>query len=119
MNLTIKVDTLKKQLRGAKNEHIKKYEIALEEWAKRCLSLTEEWQKKLKDNPKLFAESRCWGRSLPSAPESHQKDYEKAIKILDFECKNTIVLSEKDYKQYLLDEWEWTRSFNNSILEYS
>lgn len=44
-------------------------------------------------------------------PVSNMKDYETILGMLELSTDNEFTLSEKDYKKYVLDEWDWSRSF--------
>jgi len=40
-------------------------------------------------------------------PISHVKDYDDAIKMIEFSCDNIIELDQPDAKKLLLDDWGW------------
>jgi hypothetical protein len=46
------------------------------------------------------------GLSLP-LPMDHRRDYDRAIKMLEMSTEDKIVISEKDFQRYVMDEWEW------------
>lgn len=41
-------------------------------------------------------------------PVSNSKDYENTIGMLELSSDAMFKLSEKDYKKYVLDEWDWS-----------
>lgn len=43
-------------------------------------------------------------------PTSSIKDYEMVIGMLEMSTDSEFTLSEKDYKKYVLDEWDWSSS---------
>jgi len=44
-------------------------------------------------------------------PEDHTSDYNRAIAMIEMSIDDTIVLSEKDFGQYVMDDWGWQRNF--------
>lgn len=52
-------------------------------------------------------------------PEDHTRDYERIISMLKMDLNDTVELSETDYSQYVLDDWEWKRQFLGTNRAYS
>jgi len=50
-------------------------------------------------------------------PIDQTKDYNRAIAMLEMSVEDTIELEEDDFKQYVQDEWSWSRqtSITNSM----
>lgn len=51
------------------------------------------------------------------APENHTKDYDKVIRMLQMSVNETVVITEHEFSQYVLDEWGWsarTKMVNSS-----
>lgn len=44
-------------------------------------------------------------------PRDHTGDYDRAIAMIEMSLGETIVLSEDDFAQYVMDDWGWQRSF--------
>lgn len=40
-------------------------------------------------------------------PQDHTSDYDRAIKMLEMSVDTEIVLTEHDFKQLVLDDWQW------------
>lgn len=49
-----------------------------------------------------------------SHPEDYTKEYDAVLQMLDFEQNQEVVLSNRDFRRYVLDEWDWQRSFGGS-----
>jgi hypothetical protein len=49
-----------------------------------------------------------------SKPVSYEKDYKRAIKMIELDCREEIVLSEKEFANYVLNQWDWMPSFRSS-----
>lgn len=52
-------------------------------------------------------------------PEDHTKDYDRAIKMIEMSVGETIVLSELDFQNYVMDDWRWKQQFLTSNSHYS
>lgn len=46
-----------------------------------------------------------------SAPTDHTKDYNAAIAMLEMCIDTKIILKEKSFRRYILDEWDWRQDF--------
>ncbi|MEN6293116.1 MAG: hypothetical protein ABFD07_14025 [Methanobacterium sp.] len=47
-------------------------------------------------------------------PESHEKEYDLAIKMLEMSVDETIEISQQEFNELVNDEWNWKYSFNNA-----
>ena len=52
-------------------------------------------------------------------PEDHTKDYDRVLKMLDMSQDASIELGERDFDQYVMDNWGWSEEFNTSSKFYS
>jgi hypothetical protein len=52
-------------------------------------------------------------------PVDQTKDYDRAIGMLEMDDNTVILLTELDYKQYVLDDWTWKDQFLHSNAFYS
>ncbi len=48
------------------------------------------------------------------APISYIKKYEEILSMLEFEMNDTIELTTYEFRQYVLNQWDWTESFRLS-----
>ena len=48
----------------------------------------------------------------------YASEYERAIRALNYHTEDTIKLNERQYQQFIDNEWEWSEDYNNSKLEY-
>ena len=44
-------------------------------------------------------------------PVDRTRDYDRVISMLKMDLTDTVELSETDYSQYVMDDWEWKREF--------
>lgn len=52
-------------------------------------------------------------------PEDHTKDYDRVIHMLEMSTADEIVITEKQFSQYVMDEWGWMSAFKNSTANYT
>lgn len=51
-------------------------------------------------------------------PVDHTRDYDLSIQMLEMSVDDQIVLSADEFKNYVQDVWNWTRSWGASNLRY-
>lgn len=98
------LDILKKNL----VQHQKDYDEAVLGWIEKAKGELKKILEKL-DLPNAI-ETKIDITYLPK-PNSYVKEYEKAIKMIEFETREEIEISEVDFERYFLDEWNWKSSF--------
>ena len=54
-----------------------------------------------------------------SEPEQHLDDYDRAIAMLKMSVDTEIVLTADQFKNYVHDDWQWSRSFASNTRAYS
>lgn len=52
-------------------------------------------------------------------PENHTEDYDAVISLLEMSKEETVELDDQDVHKYVLDRWEWERSFASNTLSYT
>lgn len=52
-------------------------------------------------------------------PSDQTKDYDRVIGMLEMDTEHDVLLSEKDYQSYVLDDWQWKQNFLFSNSSYS
>lgn len=105
------LDILKKNL----VQHQKDYDEAVLGWIEKTKSELKKILEKL-DLPNAI-EIRIDSIHLPK-PNSYVKEYEKAIKMIEYETREEIEISEVDFERYFLDEWNWKTSFLTNTTMY-
>lgn len=103
---------LLEKLSGNRANHHGLYEQAYEIY---CTRIIKEIEEKLSE-----AKSRKIVRlysALP-IPEDHTEDYDAVISLLEMSTDETIELDDKDVRKYILDRWEWERSFASNTASY-
>lgn len=44
-------------------------------------------------------------------PESHMREYDRAIRMVEMSTENEITLDQREFDQYVMDEWSWKQEF--------
>lgn len=57
-------------------------------------------------------------KGVPSAPTSYEKDYGRAIRMLELSVEDIIEVEEDVFNQLVLDEWQWKNHFTASNTLY-
>lgn len=52
-------------------------------------------------------------------PEDHTEDYDRAVELLQWETRDKIMLSRRDFETYVLDRWTWMNEFNTTSQQYT
>lgn len=51
-------------------------------------------------------------------PEDHTEDYDQAILMLDMSVDEEIQLTYEEFRQFVMDQWGWQRSFASNTTAY-
>lgn len=57
-------------------------------------------------------------RAMPAAPVSYEKEYDRAIRMLELSVEKEIEVEEDIFNQLVLDEWAWKHQFVASASLY-
>lgn len=106
------IDTLKKN----REAHIAQYQEALVGWRKKMIAACMETsQKSEKGDLEKYPRKL---RDLTDVPESHEKDYDRVIQMLEMHTDGGITLNSKDFSRYVQDEWDWKHRWETSNSSY-
>jgi hypothetical protein len=104
------LETLKKNL----EQHQKDYDEAIIGWVEQAKSTLQKILAKL-DSDKPY--DTVIEVRLPK-PVSYAKEYQKAIKMVEYEIRDEIEISSHDFDKFFLDEWDWKNSFLSNTSLY-
>lgn len=51
-------------------------------------------------------------------PSDHTADYDRVLAMLELEVANTVVLQTEEFRNYVQDEWAWSRNWAASNSNY-
>lgn len=57
-------------------------------------------------------------RGLPQRPVSYEKEYNRAIRMLELSVEEVIDVEQDVFNQLVLDEWHWKNQFVASAMAY-
>lgn len=57
-------------------------------------------------------------KAMPSAPNSYEDSYKRAIRMLELSVEDIIEVEEDVFNQLVLDEWQWKRGFITASATY-
>jgi hypothetical protein len=106
--VTVNKEVLLVTLKTNREAHIKDYEEAMQGYLlKRLFDLEEATRAATTATTSTVHE-------LPSTlswnvPESHVKDYDRAIRMVEMSVETQIILSGTSFDNLVMDEWDWKR----------
>ena len=98
-----------------KTKHVAEFLEAVEDYKKLVLEITQG-NAKLAKTGDLVQFKKMKG--IPAAPVSYEKDYARAIRMLELSVDEQIEVEEDVFNQLVLDEWYWKTSFSASNTMY-
>ena len=57
-------------------------------------------------------------KGLPQRPVSYEKEYNRAIRMLELSVDEEIMVEQDTFNQLVLDEWHWKNSFVAASMSY-
>jgi hypothetical protein len=52
-------------------------------------------------------------------PSDHTKDYDRVVTMLEMSVEETIALEARDFDQYVMDSWDWSRFALSTNTDYA
>jgi len=111
--VTVKQETLLKELRANKKSHRGEFLKAQEGWKKIVL---EELERRLSNARQGIDLSMSF--HFPE-PKDHTTDYDRVIRMVDMSIGKEITISEHDFSQFVMDDWEWKANWTASNVRYT
>ena len=113
INVTCTTDEVLIELKKNREEHLKLYAEAKEGYLKKAAD-------QLKNNlEKIEAGEFVSVNVHLSVPECHVSVYDTAIKMMEMSVKKEIELTSSQFRQMIMNEWDWLGSWVNSNAGYS
>ena len=94
-------------VRDNKKKHVKEFDEAVKDYKKAALKVAKE-HVELAKSGELDQIAKI--RAMPQRPSSYEKDYDRAIRMLELSVEDIIELEEDIFNQLVLDEWSWKNS---------
>lgn len=107
------LDALKKNRETHRAQFLK----AQEGYKARCISELETSLDAAREghNPRNFVLEII---QLPE-PKDHTKDYDREIGMLEMHIGDRVEITNRQYEQFVMDLWDWSKEFRTTSLEYT
>jgi len=110
--IKVRKQELLEKIKYNREEHIKEYNLAHTEWVNTTINFYQEQINSLNSTRKQL-------NKIPGyEPVSHEKDYDRAIAMLEMCVEEEILLQAQEFNRYVLDEWDWTQTFKTVAATY-
>lgn len=106
---------LLKIVRDNQKKHVKEFDESVKDYKKAAIKVAKE-HVELAKTGELDKISKI--KAMPAAPTSYEKDYDRAIRMLELSVEDTIELESDVFNQLVLDEWHWKHQFTVSSALY-
>jgi LPS O-antigen subunit length determinant protein (WzzB/FepE family) len=103
---------LLKKLRDNKDIHVEEYEATVQKYREKAKQELTERLAKVERGEKFNLVF-----NLPK-PISYEQEYLHAIGLLEMTTDEVIQITASDYKQFVLDQWDWKRRFSETSNSY-
>ena len=104
------------KLKLNKVKHQQDYDVALLGWKTEIRENLERELQKVQDGN---YDKLDFGFTFScKKPENHIKEYEVIIGMLEMDENLSTILTDIDYRQYILNEWDWMQNWQLSNMKY-
>ena len=114
---SVKVE--KKKLLGIvrenKEKHVKEFEESVADYKKAAIKVAAEHVEFAKTGD---LDQIAKIRAMPQRPHSYEKEYDRAMRMLELSVEKEIEVEEDVFNQLVLDEWHWKNQFIASASLY-
>ena len=95
-------------VRENKEKHVKEYNESVVDYKAAAIKVAAE-HVELAKTGELAKIAKI--RAMPSSPVSYEKEYDRAIRMLELSVEKEIEVEEDVFNQLVLDEWAWKHQF--------
>lgn len=111
--VTVKKGELLKAIRDNRTSHEADYKEAEEGYRSKSIAKLKAALRAAEEGEEIRSSTGL------TAPTQHLKDYDRVIRMLEMSVAEEITISEQQFQQYVMDEWNWKRDFSASNALYS
>lgn len=111
--VTIKKDELLAAIKANRDKHVIDYEEAMNGYRTASVSKLSRMLKAARDGGAIEVSTGL------DVPKDHIKDYDRVIRMLEMSTADAITITEHQFSQYVLDEWDWKARFLGTTSSYS
>lgn len=114
MDTCIEKGKLLEILKKNREQHATSYTVAVDKYRRLAIQqLTDQCARLVASKSPLRVNF-----TLP-VPERHLSDYDRVIQMVELDQRESIILDERDAARYIMDHWEWERSFLANTMSYA
>ena len=114
-SVKLKKKELLKIVKENRQKHITDYAESVEDYKTAAVKVAKE-HVELAKTADLSKIAKI--KAMPSAPVSYEKEYDRAVRMLELSVDDVIELEEDVFNQLVLDEWHWKHQFIASASLY-
>jgi hypothetical protein len=115
LTVSIDVDSLFNILTENRAKHRQIFEAAVVKYHEAALGILNEHIEQIMRQPKNPVEVYT---RLP-VPEDHTADYDRVLRMIELHTGDTLTISEARYREYVDDEWGWSRAWAGNTAAYA
>jgi len=94
-----------------KRKHVTEFAEAVKDYKKAAIKVAKEHVELAKSGD---LEQIARIRAMPNKPASYEKEYDRAVRMLELSVEDVIELEADVFNQLVLDEWAWKNMFITS-----
>jgi len=119
----VKRGELLEKVKANRQQHIREYRDACEGYKTQAIARIDEIAADLREKITNLKAGKMIDlvavRFGLDAPRSFEKSYDQAIAMLEMSVDDEITLTDHEFAQYVLDDWEWQETFKTQTANYS
>ena len=114
MKVNVPKDELIAALLANREQHRAAFENAMDGYQAECIRILEQ-------NIEQYRNGRVKKQLYlhEQLPVDHTRDYDTVIGLMKFSVGDVVELSPSEYRQYVLDDWEWKVQWAASTAKYT
>jgi hypothetical protein len=102
-------------VRTNKEKHVRDFNESVEDYKKAAINVAQK-NLELAQSGDLDQIAKIKG--MPQKPTSYEKEYDRAIRMLELSVEEVIDVEQDVFNQLVLDEWSWKNAFTASASLY-
>lgn len=114
LTINAKTEVILEKLKENRKKHIEIYDEAMKNFKSRAIELLKKKIEEINSSQKIEAVS-----VQLKLPQSYVKEYDMAIRALEYNVDDTIQLDQDQIEKYINDNWQWMDSFLVGSMNYS
>ena len=113
--ITVKKEALLKTLQENRAKHEAEFKAADADYRK---AMVDVLRTAAKEAAKRVTEGERFTSSdieFPQAVSNHLKEYDRVIQMLSWSISDEVVVTESEFRRFVLDEWHWKEIFSSTM----